>query len=124
MSSSKIKSKAPILLDQNQVLENFRNEIKNRTNKASQITREANPNIKDKLVNSVNINLQKYEIDDNSSKPDNSILSLRAGTNPNIKFSQKNYSIVSFIKSEEKRTNEQQYFNPEELDFELNEKSE
>lgn len=123
MSIANINIYPSLSPDLKQELEKFRKDIQERTEKANQITRKPNPKFQEQQENAQQAKVQVYENLNSEIKNVNKNYSLRAGINSNIKFSEKNYNIISFLKSEEKRTNQQQYFNPDELDFDFTEKT-
>ncbi|MCX6147849.1 MAG: hypothetical protein NTW25_11485, partial [Candidatus Kapabacteria bacterium] len=84
---------------------------------------QPNNNFKNHQNNDNQTKVEIYETLNKSLNISDSRFSLRTSKNSNIMFSEKNYNIISFLKSEEKRTNQQQIFNPEELDFEFTEKT-
>lgn len=123
MSILKLNSNSSFSPDINRELEDFRKEIKEKTEIANQKIRRPNNNYQNHQNKDNQTKVEIYETLNKSLNISDSRFSLRTSKNSNIMFSEKNYNIISFLKSEEKRTNQQQFFNPEELDFEFTEKT-
>jgi hypothetical protein len=123
MSIVTLNSNSSFSPDIDRELEDFRREIKEKTEIANQTIRQPNNNYQNHQNNDNQTKVEIYETLNKSLNISDSRFSLRTSRNSNIMFSEKNYNIISFLKSEEKRTNQQQYFNPEELDFEFTEKT-